>query len=162
MPAAPKTYFSKTEVCRRFRAARRQVLGGTIYIIDFQRRGQGLPLDIQQRDYSIADWQPALISRYFNNPVREVWDGDMLNSIEEVGCVCHGFVLDACRYIRGNPLHGDPIEELYDNALIWLGTPLQNPRVRICGLNSGWQEIAYLRPARQATPSPFLAHPSHA
>jgi len=161
MPTAPKTYFSKTEVCRRFRAARRQVLGGTLYIIEFQRKGQGLPLDVQQRDYSIEDWQPALINRYFNNPVREVWDGDMLYSIEEVGRVSHGFVLDVCRYIRGNPLHGDPIEELLDNALIWLGTPLQNPRVRICD-EGGWQEIAYLRPARPAPPSPFLAQPSHA
>ena len=156
MPAAPKTHFSRTEVNRRFRAARRQVLGGSQYIIQFQRKGQGLPLDVQSQHYCIPTWEPQYIVAWQNDPLRQDWDGDYLYAIEECGPLAHGFVLDCCRYIRSGRCRKDedPIEELYDNTLLWLGTADENPRAYLYGEpRSGWIEVAYLRPARQAIPA---------
>lgn len=156
MPAAPKTHFSGTEVSRRFRAARRQVLGGTQYIIQFQRKGQGLPLDVQSQYYCIPTWEPQHIVAWRNDPVRMAWEGDYLYAIEECGPLAHGFVLDCCRYIRNaryrRGTDDDPIEELYDNVLLWLGTPEENPRAYLYGSSrSSWIEVPYLRPASQAS-----------
>lgn len=158
MPAAPKTHFSLTEVTRRFRAARRQILGGNQYIIQFQRKGQGLPLEWQRQHFCIPTWEPRQIVAWQNDPVRAEWDGGYLYAIEECGALAHGFVLDMCRYTRSAFAIGrrneDPIEELYDNALLWLGTPDENPRAYLYGEpRSGWIEVAYLRPAGRAVPA---------
>lgn len=151
--ATPAGCFTKTEVARRFRAARKSLLGGRSYIIQFQDRGYGLPVDQQRLNYCIEPGPLGFgvaLAEWRNSPDRDEWSGDYRYGIEEWGALPYGFVLDCCRYVPTSLAErargADPIVELHDNAYVWLGTPTDNPKVYIFGEGwplHDWKEVPY-------------------
>ena len=140
--------FTKTEVRRRFRAARKAHLGGNTYIIHFQDRGYHCTPEEQYQHHCISSWSLTSFQAWKLNPVREEWAGGMCHSIEEWNGLPEGFVFDVCRYVRESPNNVakgcDPILELYDNCYVWLGTSYKAPKVfRYGELLSGWCDVSY-------------------